>query len=80
MGKDFKNIAIAGILYKGYNISTRSPEEKELRETAKQEINNIKDQKSNKSIDNLENKDQIRNIKLQLKENITDLKLAQKGL
>jgi hypothetical protein len=80
MGGNSKNIAIAAGLFKGYKIFTRSQEEKELRQSAKQEIVNVKTQMKNKSIDKLEGKSQIKNIKLQLKENVTDLKLAQKGL
>ena len=77
-----KNIKIVGILGVGYKVVTvlgRSPEEKQLRLSAKGEISHIKDEMKLQNIDNLDGRDEIKNIKLQLRENIFDLKEEKKN-
>uniref|UniRef100_A0A6C0EJ29 Uncharacterized protein n=1 Tax=viral metagenome TaxID=1070528 RepID=A0A6C0EJ29_9ZZZZ len=72
-----KNIEVAGIVatgYKAFSVLRRSPEEKQLRLLAKGEIAHIKDAIKLQNIDNLDGRDEIKNIKLQLKEDIFDLK------
>ena len=78
-----KNIEIVGILaggYKAFSVARRSPEEKQLRLSAKGEIAHIKAEIKSQNIDNLDGRDEMKNIKLQLKENIFDLKQEKKNM